>query len=488
MSSHICCCDTLLFNSCFDGGGRQIATCKDSKNSTVAFCYEGANETGSALECFITSCPVAKVDSLIPQVALYIVGGLLILAATAIFVINIFELKNEQKRIEDENMTDRKRVRKLIREYIRDFRASNKSFWMRTASTLGIEVLVLGGISGNYYATVFALALLQLFEFFLMTWKTYKMLNSNWREKGCLSVLLKCVNKLKGKDTEKKNDISMRRSDSNLAGNICRFLPCCAGIADEDDENQANDEDFRSSGGIDDANTRGDEEKGRDVKDKSFKVEPIDIYDDITTPISRVGLLFVCQITLLVLYLTAIYTAGSADFTKGDTYAFFIVGVLVQISYQEMKDKQPSTYFTEKRKYWKKVMAARFEKKNNNGTVKKYVECEDENNQIRHVPDLSLKLRIVMSNLVNCQGTSMLMYLLPLHLSHSSGAIDFVLNATAAYIIVELDDAIETGAIKITKSTYAPEKKSEAGENASVTSRTIENSSSLGQDGVRQRH
>ena len=72
------------------------------------------------------------------------------------------------------------------------------------------------------------------------------------------------------------------------------------------------------------------------------------------------------------------------------------------------------------------------------------VECVDEVDHKRFVPEISLVARIVMSNLVNGQGTSMLMYLLPLHLSHSSDAIDFVLNAVAAYIIVELDDAVKS--------------------------------------------
>ncbi len=60
----------------------------------------------------------------------------------------------------------------------------------------------------------------------------------------------------------------------------------------------------------------------------------------------------------------------------------------------------------------------------------------------------------------------MLMYLLPLHLSHSEDAIDFVLHVFAAYIIVKLDCVFEPGEIQHAPSELKVEKP---GKDASET-------------------
>ncbi len=377
------------------------------KNATVAECFEGENTNGTIRECYISECPnaqLAKSYALVSQTHCYVVGALLVLVAAVIMFVQVLNPDREKEWGTAERESQR------IRASYRDFNASNISFFMRASFILGIEVIVLGGISGNYYLTLSFLGAYQCFEFITVVWKTNKI------------IVPDRIEKIKDTTRRVKRKVKRRESITDAGKKIIeawkKIIEHFIAPEDEDEVSPA------------------------------YEVSPDDIYDDITTPIARVSLLFLCQIILLILYLTAIYTSGSADFTEKEPYIYFITGVFVQISYQEAKDKQPMACFNRKKKYWTKIMKAR-KTKTKKGKTKTFVECVDKEGQPHYVPQSSLVARIIMSNLVNCQGTSMLLYLLPLHLSHSEDAIDFVLNSCAAYIIVELDDAIDTETIKL---------------------------------------
>jgi len=492
MSSNICCCDTLLFNGhCHDGKGKLIATCFNTINTTVATCYanntdssttrmlaEDANTTGvdvsetPVIECFMSECPLAEIakkeGALIPQYVLFIVGSVLFLMAVILLSLRARKqherLKHEKKQKGEE---EQKTLSRMIR---RKFMASNTKFALRTFTTLGVEMLVLGGISGNYYATLYAIGGLQFIQLLYVLWKTYFLIKPGWKKgykkwknETIPNWLPQIIRDMAGGENDGEGD---SEGDENKG--------------EEDDNSEKEHE------GKDDK--RENIEKACDeeiasmtsTKSELYKkivVSPADVYDDFTTPIARVLLLFVCQITLLVLYITAIYVAGSADFTRIEPYLFFTVGVLVQISYQEATGRQPGTYFKHKQKFWAKVMNARITDEKGRKNVH-YREHET----IHKVSRASLAARIYMSSLVNYQGTSMLMYLLPLHLSHSENAIDFVLNAVAAYVIVELDDVFETEKIELVKSEQKSAKA------IPETARTFEDSVSSGSTKPRQRN
>jgi len=73
------------------------------------------------------------------------------------------------------------------------------------------------------------------------------------------------------------------------------------------------------------------------------------------------------------------------------------------------------------------------------------------------VPKIAILSRFFVSMVVNMFGDTFITIVLPLHLSLSDGPTDFVLNATAAYFISELDDLSES--VKFWLSVEQPKTK-----------------------------
>lgn len=64
----------------------------------------------------------------------------------------------------------------------------------------------------------------------------------------------------------------------------------------------------------------------------------------------------------------------------------------------------------------------------------------------------STLIRMVMSEFTNLFGLSFVQFILPIHLAHSSNAMEFLLNAVAAYCIVDIEDLKNEQAFEIVQT------------------------------------
>lgn len=157
-----------------------------------------------------------------------------------------------------------------------------------------------------------------------------------------------------------------------------------------------------------------------------------DVYLDITTkPFTRIVATFLCQGALLILYYYVIFTEDHPDFTKLQTYFFFGLGAAIQlISKGGATFRQAVIVLVEKQLFQTFSLMADAMDLTGQSDVSKGVLFQ-------------YTFRVGASIIINHFGTLLLLFILPYHLAQSESAMDFVLNAIAAYFIVELDDLKE---------------------------------------------
>jgi hypothetical protein len=168
------------------------------------------------------------------------------------------------------------------------------------------------------------------------------------------------------------------------------------------------------------------------MNDDSYKVityEVEDVYLDMNTTKIRVVSTFVCQGALLGMYAYLIFHEGKPDFASFQTYVFYFLGAAIQMV------KADAWTIKDRSHYMDNLINSSNYLHENNAQ-------REETKPHAYLGEYFLRLSAAV--LINLFGRDILLLLLPLHLAQSENTMDFVLNAIAAYFILELDDLKET--------------------------------------------
>ena len=168
-----------------------------------------------------------------------------------------------------------------------------------------------------------------------------------------------------------------------------------------------------------------------DKKKFQESVIAVDIYQDFNTPNPRLIVTFVAQAALVVIYFMSLLTELKPDFTDIDTFLYYGLGALVQIVYNNTNEKFGYDDF------WF-------------GCYLNFTAYQHGADNTEQSLRTNLICRCFFSILINVFCRDLITLLLPLHLAHSDEYMDFVLNAVAAYFIIDLDD-LDGASIKIEK-------------------------------------
>jgi len=175
---------------------------------------------------------------------------------------------------------------------------------------------------------------------------------------------------------------------------------------------------------------RTKEEKQRDKK----RMEANDTFQDLGIAFSQAFLVFVGQAILLCMYIWALFAQGIPNFSDRRIHTFYWIGAILQaatVAGQNRFVLQAAKRFA---RSWRKIIdfaesgEASYASGNNN-----------ERYDIGKFRS-AVKVRFVLSFLVNVAGYWVIIFGLPVQLSQSRNPYDFVLNAVAAYFITEIDD------------------------------------------------
>ena len=168
------------------------------------------------------------------------------------------------------------------------------------------------------------------------------------------------------------------------------------------------------------------------MNDDSYKViryQVEDVYLDMKTTKIRVVSTFVCQGALLGMYAYLIFHEGKPDFASFQTYVFYFLGAAIQMV------KADAWTIKDRSHYMDNLINSSNYLHENNAQ-------REETKPYAYLGEYFLRLSGAV--LINLFGRDILLLLLPLHLAQSENTMNFVLNAIAAYFILELDDLKET--------------------------------------------
>ena len=147
-----------------------------------------------------------------------------------------------------------------------------------------------------------------------------------------------------------------------------------------------------------------------------------DVFLNLNISIARVFATFACQGLLLIMYGYLIVTGDRPDFTKLQTFFFYLLGAAIQMV------KADGTTNKDLKEYIESC----------NGMAYVMGLSVEESNDFKRA--FEFYFRMYTGLLINHLGMDMLLLLLPLQLAQSENTMEFVLNAVAAYFIVELDN------------------------------------------------
>lgn len=174
------------------------------------------------------------------------------------------------------------------------------------------------------------------------------------------------------------------------------------------------------------------------IQEMSRKVDSLtadNVYGDFCgNKYRRVLLLAIGQLALLAMFIAGLVLRGSPPFSHKRAYTFYWIGILVEACYVAGKS-QFETAFTNYAFFVNTLRAARSNNKvcviAGEGGMEQYPLLYN---------DYKLWGRFLLAMAVNNTGFLLIMLVLPMQLSWSSEPTEFVLNAVAAFFIIELDD------------------------------------------------
>ena len=172
-------------------------------------------------------------------------------------------------------------------------------------------------------------------------------------------------------------------------------------------------------------------------------VEASDIYLAFEEPLQKVLLVFLCQCLLIWIYVQDIFEEGFLDFSKSRTFLWYFFGIFIQLIYLLLKSELESyRYYLDYDLWW--LLGYTFSNSTNKNSSTITISTEgvmggDEASS-SEITIGEIRMRTISSLLVNGLGGIILRPLIPIQLAASKSGIEFILNALAAYYIIELDD------------------------------------------------
>ena len=172
-------------------------------------------------------------------------------------------------------------------------------------------------------------------------------------------------------------------------------------------------------------------------------VEASDIYLAFEEPLQKVLSVFLCQCLLIWIYVQDIFEEGFLDFSKSRTFLWYFFGIFIQLIYLLLKSELESyRYYLDYDLWW--LLGYTFSNSTNKNSSTITISTEgvmggDEASS-NELTIGEIRMRIISSLLVNGLGGIILRPLIPIQLAASKSGIEFILNALAAYYIIELDD------------------------------------------------
>jgi len=165
-------------------------------------------------------------------------------------------------------------------------------------------------------------------------------------------------------------------------------------------------------------------------------VEVDNRFQDFGNNFTGTFLLGCSQITLMCLYILAVFEGGRPEFNERRVYVFYCLGSVIQVGYIVGKDLIRQLLFVGSKDlvFWARVL---------NGSRENEITYDWKDRWDNKLTQPEIWLRMLFSILINQVGMQLLLALLPLQLAGSTNPFDFVLNAVAAYFVIEMDD-IET--------------------------------------------
>ena len=171
---------------------------------------------------------------------------------------------------------------------------------------------------------------------------------------------------------------------------------------------------------------------------ETISLEATDRFQDLNSPLITVVLTGFAQICLLLFYVWALWDSGTPDFENPTIYIYYGVAILIQVAYIFSRDLPEQA--KETREFWATVFFV-------------YNDSHDWNLIRTSIPWMEkhgIYLRSTFSVIINTFGLVIILLGLPLQVATASDPLDFVLNVTAAYFIVEFDDLNDAVVIHFT--------------------------------------
>ena len=156
----------------------------------------------------------------------------------------------------------------------------------------------------------------------------------------------------------------------------------------------------------------------------------VNVFQDLTGPYARALVIGISQIILIGMYVWGLWLAGRPDFSDPQVYAFYLLGIFLGYAYLIGKEAQ---LFSKVRSFnfWFRTIHAVTSSKHS-------ITAKDGN--VVEINWNSLWIRWFLCTVANSLGQGLVVSGLPLQVAQRRDPIDFVLNAVAAFYIIEIDD------------------------------------------------
>jgi hypothetical protein len=458
-ASEECCCTKVLLDGCIaeeNGEDIVIAKCTNIVNATYANCtwaMEGHEFSNQPVDCLIDGLDNMREGYLLDFRIPLFLGISIYLAAQ---LIGIYQEMKERKTHEKRSTNA---LTHLSYAYI-FFQPSGSS---RLFGDLGISLIILG-LTMNIYETSFwaiylfvAVPSTATIIILILKYHFYKSVKI--REETDAPLMSPSYKELNANEEKKSSPVAPVTNVQTTIARSLREMTAPQISPTQEEEQESERLEVTSSIDLGNAsrefmamvatNQRSNTHLTEIESEEVAEFKAVDVYQDFTTPFPRLIVTFVAQVSLLFIYIYTVYKEDKPEFSDLNAFLYYGLGALVQVVHNKTKGRERylyDHYWLEStlhfRKYFGRMHGTWLSKK---------------------ILAFHLYLRVLFSFSIDLAGRDLIILLLPLHLAQSDNAMDFVLNAVAAYFITELDDLGEPREIGCWKDEFRNLKKSYGG-------------------------
>ena len=449
-ASEECCCTKVLLDGCIaeeNGEDIVIAKCTNIVNATYANCtwaMEGHEFSNQPVDCLIDGLDNMREGYLLDFRIPLFLGISIYLAAQ---LIGIYQEMKERKTHEKRSTNA---LTHLSYAYI-FFQPSGSS---RLFGDLGISLIILG-LTMNIYETSFwaiylfvAVPSTATIIILILKYHFYKSVKI--REETDAPLMSPSYKELNANEEKKSSPVAPVTNVQTTIARSLREMTAPQISPTQEEEQESERLEVTSSIDLGNAsrefmamvatNQRSNTHLTEIESEEVAEFKAVDVYQDFTTPFPRLIVTFVAQVSLLFIYIYTVYKEDKPEFSDLNAFLYYGLGALVQVVHNKTKGRERylyDHYWLEStlhfRKYFGRMHGTWLSKK---------------------ILAFHLYLRVLFSFSIDLAGRDLIILLLPLHLAQSDNAMDFVLNAVAAYFISELDNLDESHLVEDWKEEF----------------------------------